>query len=143
MLGSWARRVDGALVAEPRDERELIEVVHVLADRGVALHRDMALSRARLDQLGPVNAKSMTLSVGAGVVLHVVYCSGSLYCVLADSVEDLPLLDVAFPDVTARNRVVLEVVQGHNARFERIEARLDETQSMIVEILDIVRGRAR
>ncbi len=43
----------------------------------------------------------------------------------------------------ARNRVVLEVVQGHNARFERIEARLDETQSMIVEILDIVRGRAR
>ncbi len=70
MLGSWARRVDGALVAEPRDERELIEVVHVLADRGVALHRDMALSRARLDQLGPVNAKSMTLSVGAGVVLQ-------------------------------------------------------------------------
>ncbi len=69
-LGSWARRIDGALVAEPHDERELIEVVHVLADRGVALHRDIALSRARLTHLGPLHAKSMTLSVGAGVVLR-------------------------------------------------------------------------
>lgn len=69
-LGSWARRIDGALVAEPADERELIEVVHVLADRGVALHKDIALSRARLTHLGPIHAKAMSLRVGAGVVLH-------------------------------------------------------------------------
>ena len=52
-------------------------------------------------------------------------------------------METLIEEQEARNRVVLEVVQGHNARFERIEARLDETQSMIVEILDIVRGRAR
>lgn len=69
-LGSWARRIDGALVAEPRDERELVEVLHVLADRGVKLHRDLALSRARLLHLGPVQQKSMTIRVGAGVVLR-------------------------------------------------------------------------
>lgn len=69
-LGSWARRIDGALVAEPADERELIEVIHVLADRGVALHRDISLSRARLDRIGLVQSKAMTVRVGAGVVLH-------------------------------------------------------------------------
>lgn len=53
-----------------------------------------------------VIACKIYLHAGAGVILHVVYFAGSLYCVLADSVEDLPLLDVAFPDVTARNRVV-------------------------------------
>lgn len=65
-LGSWARRIDGALVAEPRDERELIEVIHVLADRKVALHRDVALSRARFLDFGPVHTRSMTVEVGAG-----------------------------------------------------------------------------
>lgn len=43
----------------------------------------------------------------------------------------------------SRNRVVLDVVQGHNARFERIEARLDETHAMIAELLDIARARPR
>lgn len=43
----------------------------------------------------------------------------------------------------ARNRVVVEAVQGHHARFERIEARIDETQGMIREILDAVRQRPR
>ncbi|MFO0597571.1 MAG: FAD-binding protein [Myxococcaceae bacterium] len=65
-LGSWARRVDGALVAEPADERELVEVIHVLADRGVKLHRDIALSRARLLAFGRVAERSMTVEVGAG-----------------------------------------------------------------------------
>jgi hypothetical protein len=40
----------------------------------------------------------------SGIVLHCVLFGRSLYCVLASSVEDLPLLDVAFPDVTARCR---------------------------------------
>lgn len=57
-------------MAEPRDERELTEVIHVLADRGVALHRDLALSRARLTEIEPIAAESMTVPVGAGVVLH-------------------------------------------------------------------------
>jgi hypothetical protein len=39
-----------------------------------------------------------------GVILHTVFFSGSLYCVLADANDDQPLLDVAFPDVTARCR---------------------------------------
>ena len=69
-LGSWARRIDRALVAEPRDERELTEVVHVLADRGVALHRELTLSRVRLAVIEPVGAESMTVAVGAGVVLQ-------------------------------------------------------------------------
>ena len=48
-----------------------------------------------------------------GVILHTVFFSGSLYCVLADANDDQPLLDVAFPDVTARCRgyvVVHEIV---------------------------------
>jgi len=53
-----------------------------------------------------VIAAKVYLFGGTGVVLHCVWYASSLYCVLADSVEDLPLLDVAFPDVTARNRVV-------------------------------------
>lgn len=70
-LGSWARRDDvGRLIAEPRDERELIEALHVLADRGAKLHHELTLSRARLAKLGPVQQKSMTIRVGAGVVLR-------------------------------------------------------------------------
>ncbi|MFT3709414.1 MAG: hypothetical protein QM817_17390 [Archangium sp.] len=65
-LGNWARRIDGALVAEPADERELIEVVHVLADRGVKLHQDIALSRARLTSLSDIAKNSMTVEAGAG-----------------------------------------------------------------------------
>jgi hypothetical protein len=53
-----------------------------------------------------VIASKIYLFGGTGLVLHVVWFRGSLYCVLADNTEDLPLLDVAFPDVTARNRVV-------------------------------------
>ena len=53
-----------------------------------------------------VVAAKIYLHGGSGIVLHVVYFQGSMYCVLSESVEDLPLLDVAFPDVTARNRAV-------------------------------------
>lgn len=69
-LGSWARRgPDGRQVAEPRDERELTEVLNVLVDRAAALHRDIALSRARFTDIEPVARLSMTVEVGAGVVL--------------------------------------------------------------------------
>jgi hypothetical protein len=44
--------------------------------------------------------------LGTGVVLHCVYFEGSLYAVLSDPADDVPLLDVAFPDVTARCRGV-------------------------------------
>lgn len=53
-----------------------------------------------------VIAAKIYLYEGQGIILHCVWFQGSVYCVLSDSVEDLPLLDVAFPDVTARNRVV-------------------------------------
>ena len=52
-------------------------------------------------------------------------------------------LETLAEEQEARNRVVLEVVQGHNARFERIEARLDEMQGMFVELLDLARNRPR
>ena len=41
---------------------------------------------------------------GNGVTVHGVWFAGSLYVVLAETGEDQPLLDVAFPDVTARCR---------------------------------------
>ncbi len=69
-LGSWARRGEGGLIAEPRDERELTEVIHVLADRGVALNKEITLSRARLTHLEPIVSESMTVAAGAGVVLN-------------------------------------------------------------------------
>jgi len=53
-----------------------------------------------------VIAAKVYLTGNGGMVLHVVWFRNSLYCVLADNTEDLPLLDVAFPDVTARNRAV-------------------------------------
>ena len=57
-------------MAEPRDERELTEMVHVLADRGVALHHELTLSRARLTVIEAIGAESMTVAAGAGVLLH-------------------------------------------------------------------------
>lgn len=69
-LAKVTRRVDGALVAEPASERELIELLHVLGDHRLALHRDVALSRAKLLSMAPVAPKSMTAQVGAGVVLR-------------------------------------------------------------------------
>jgi hypothetical protein len=53
-------------------------------------------------------AGKIYLSESQGITLHVVWFAqtSSLYCVLAAQGEDLPLLDVAFPDVTARNRAV-------------------------------------
>lgn len=71
---------------------------------------------AGLQQVEVIACK-VYLSKSSGVILHVVLHGRSLYCVLADSVEDLPLLDVAFPDVTARNRVVQ--VRGYNASAAR------------------------
>jgi FAD/FMN-containing dehydrogenase len=68
-LGSWAKHVGGVLWAEPRDERELIEVLHVLADRGASLNRELKLSLARLVEFGPLEARSMTCTAGAGVRL--------------------------------------------------------------------------
>jgi alkyldihydroxyacetonephosphate synthase len=67
--GSWARWVNGVQIAEPRDERELLEVIHVLADRGVQLNKAISLSRAKLNHVEPVAPESMTVTAGAGVVL--------------------------------------------------------------------------
>ncbi len=69
-LGSWARRVEGVFIAEPQNEQELIEVINVLADRQLALHRDIVLSRARLTTIEAVAPRSMTVKVEAGVVLN-------------------------------------------------------------------------
>lgn len=69
-LGSLARRTPSGLVAEPKDERGLVELLHVLANEGAQLHRDVKLSRARFDQIGRVEPKSMSVTAGAGVVLR-------------------------------------------------------------------------
>lgn len=44
-------------------------------------------------------------------------------------------------DQEARNRVVLEVVQGHNDRFDRIEADLAELKGMFREVLTALTKR--
>ena len=67
--GSWARWVNGQQIAEPRDERELVEVIHVLADRGVQLNKTISLSRAKLTSISHVAPDSMTVTAAAGVVL--------------------------------------------------------------------------
>lgn len=69
-LGSWARRTETGFIAEPASERELTEVIHVLADRGVKLNHEMTLSRARLTEISAVATHSMTVRVAAGVVLQ-------------------------------------------------------------------------
>ncbi|MGV3625921.1 MAG: FAD-binding oxidoreductase [Archangium sp.] len=69
-IGSWARNGDGGRFAEPHDERELQEVLHVLTDRGAKLNVDLTLSRARLDAIGDVHQGSMSVEVGAGVILR-------------------------------------------------------------------------
>lgn len=69
-LGSWARRTEHGFIAEPGNERELTEVIHVLADRGVKLNHEMTLSRARLTQISAIATESMTVRVAAGVVLQ-------------------------------------------------------------------------
>jgi len=69
-LGPAARDVGGTVLLEPSDERELANALHVLADQGARLHRDVTLSRARLNDVGHVEAKSMTVEAGAGVVLQ-------------------------------------------------------------------------
>ena len=50
----------------------------------------------------------------SGIVLHTVLFGPSLYCVLADMADDMPLLDVAFPDVTARCRGMQVKAYGPN-----------------------------
>lgn len=44
--------------------------------------------------------------MGSGVILHSVMFAGSMFAVLSAADDDQPLLDVAFPDVTAKCRGV-------------------------------------
>lgn len=44
-------------------------------------------------------------------------------------------------DQETRNRAVYEVVMGHNARFERLERRMDAMEGTLREILDAVKAR--
>lgn len=69
-IGSWARNTADGRFAEPHDERELQEVLHVLTDRGAKLNVDLQLSRAKLNAIGEVHQGSMSVGVGAGVVLR-------------------------------------------------------------------------
>ncbi len=55
-------------------------------------------------ELRAVEAIASKTYFESGIVLHCVLFGSSLYCVLANAAADLPLLDVAFPDVTARCR---------------------------------------
>jgi peptidoglycan hydrolase CwlO-like protein len=44
-------------------------------------------------------------------------------------------------DQATRSRAVYEVVMGHNARFERLERRMDAMEGTLREILDAVKAR--
>ena len=61
----------------------------------------------------------------------------------ADVLAEVHRVGTLVEEQEVRNRVVLEVVQGHNARFERLEAGLDEVRGMVVEILQAVKSRPR
>lgn len=69
-LGSMARRDGAQLVAAPTSERELAQLFAVLVDQRALLGRDVHLDRARLDWRGPVDDRSMTIEVGAGVTVR-------------------------------------------------------------------------
>lgn len=68
-LGAHGHERGGALWAVPADERALLEVLHILGDRHARLNHDVWLSRERLDGLGPIEVRSMTVDAGAGVSL--------------------------------------------------------------------------
>lgn len=56
-------------VATPRDERELMEAFRALQSHGGILGRDVVISRASLNRIGPVDVKSGVVQAGAGVTL--------------------------------------------------------------------------
>lgn len=56
--------------ASPTSERQLTELLQILAAHGASLGRDVHLSRAGFAQLGPVAARSATVLLGAGVRLQ-------------------------------------------------------------------------
>ncbi len=66
-LGERYAERGGRVVATPANERELAGVLRILRERGGQLHRDVVLSRARFDGIGPIDEKSATARVGAGV----------------------------------------------------------------------------
>ncbi len=65
-LGSLARRDGDRLVASPSSERELAQLFAVLIDQRAVLQRDVTLDRSKLNRLGPVDDRSMTIEAGAG-----------------------------------------------------------------------------
>jgi len=89
------------------------EQLTALAEQGLTawLNEDWSASFFELayeipEELAHVEVIASKQYTSVGVVLHCVWFAGSLYCVLADAKDDQPLLDVAFPDVTARCRGV-------------------------------------
>ncbi|MBX7102107.1 MAG: hypothetical protein K1X89_30610, partial [Myxococcaceae bacterium] len=56
--------------ATPTSERQLTELLQILAAHRASLGRDVHLSRAGFSQLGPVAPKSATVMLGAGVRLQ-------------------------------------------------------------------------
>ncbi len=61
----------------------------------------------------------------------------------AEVLAEVHRLGTLVEEQEVRNRVVLEVVQGHNDRFERIEGSIDEMRGTLREILDAVKQRTR
>jgi hypothetical protein len=97
-------------------EKEMVAsepILSKLAEDGVTswIDADWAASFFELafdetPELREVEVIACKVYFRSGVVFHGVWFGGSLYCVLSDIVDDAPLLDVAFPDVTARCRGV-------------------------------------
>lgn len=77
---------------------------------------EMAFEHApELADMEVIASKTYT---AVGIVLHCVWFGGSMFCVLASASEDQPLLDVAFPDVTAKCRGVQVRSYGADAAAE-------------------------
>lgn len=69
-LGPVAREDRGEVIVQPRTERELAHALMVLRERKAAFGSDAVLDRRSFDRLGTVADRSMTIEVGAGVLLR-------------------------------------------------------------------------
>lgn len=69
-LGPVARAERGEVIVQPRTERELAHALMVLRERKAAFGRDASLDRRSFDRLATVADRSMTIEVGAGVLVR-------------------------------------------------------------------------
>ncbi|HLL54802.1 MAG TPA: FAD-binding protein, partial [Myxococcaceae bacterium] len=69
LLGAHFEETATGAVLAPGHEREIIQVLRLLAERGERLGPGLSLSRRRFMEVGPIDEKSAVVRAGAGVKL--------------------------------------------------------------------------